>query len=316
MLIDHAEVTFSGGHGGAGLVSFGKMRKSGPDGGNGGDGGDVYVRAVSDLTLLNQFSAKQEFSGGNGFKGGQNKKTGKEGEDIEVLLPVGTSIVNKATGELIVELTEFNQKVLLCKGGKGGKGNWEFRSSRNTTPMFAQPGLPGDKLEVFIELKLIAEYGLIGLPNAGKSSLLNELTNANAKTGNYSFTTLSPNLGVFNGKIIADIPGLIEGASEGRGLGISFLKHIEKVKVLLHCISLDSQTPLEDYKTVRKELGNYNKALLLKKELLLLTKSDIVEPEIVAKVIKQFKNQNRIIIPISIYDLHSLEKLKSSLSLL
>jgi GTPase len=313
MLIDRAEIIVKGGHGGAGLVSFGKMTRSGPDGGNGGRGGDLYVRAVSDITLLNQFSQETKFTGGRGGNGGQNKRTGKGGEDLELLLPIGTSLIDKETGEVVLELTEIGQRELLCEGGKGGRGNWEFRSSRNTTPMKAQPGLPGDVKHLIVELKLIAQYGFIGLPNAGKSSLLNEITNAHAKTANYAFTTLSPNLGVLNGKVIADIPGLIEGASDGRGLGISFLKHIEKVKVLLHAISVESKDPMKDYKTVRTELGNYSKALLKKEEVILLTKADLVDKKIIQKLEKRFLKKAKKVLPISIHDWESLEKLKKEL---
>ncbi len=313
MLIDRAEIKVKGGHGGAGIVSFGKMSKSGPDGGNGGRGGDLYVRAVSDITLLNQFSEKTIFWAEDGQSGGRNKRTGRNGNDFELLLPLGTMLINKNTGETIVELTEIDQQELICAGGKGGRGNWEFRGPRNTTPMKSQPGLPGEEKEVIVELKLIAEYGLIGLPNAGKSSLLNELTNAKAKTANYAFTTLSPNLGVFNGKIIADIPGLIEGASDGRGLGISFLKHIEKVSVLLHCISLESKDPILDYKTVRNELGNYNKTLLKKREIILLTKADLVDEKTVEKLKKVFGKKVKEVLAISIHDWEGLEQLREEL---
>jgi GTPase len=313
MLIDRAEIILRGGQGGNGIVSFGKMTKSGPDGGNGGNGGDLYVRAVSDMTLLNQFGPKTEFDAERGVSGGQDKMTGRRGKDLEILLPVGTSLIDMETGRTIVELTKVDQRELVCKGGKGGRGNWEFRSSRNTTPKEAESGKPGEERRVIVELKLIAEYGFIGLPNTGKSSLLNELTNAKAKTGNYSFTTLSPDLGVYKGKVIADIPGLIEGASHGRGLGISFLKHIEKVRILLHCISLESKDPVDDYKTVRNELGSYNKKLLNKDEIILLTKRDLVDDKTAAKFEKVFLKKSKNVIPISIHDFESLEKLKEKL---
>lgn len=314
MLIDHAEIVLKGGHGGAGIVSFGKMTKSGPDGGNGGRGGDLYVRAVSDLTRLNQFSQKTIFEAQNGFNGGADKMTGRGGKDLEILLPVGTSLIDQDTGRVIVELNKIDQKELLCVGGIGGRGNWEFRGPRNTTPMQSETGKAGEEKQVIVELKLIAEYGFIGLPNAGKSSLLNELTNAKAKTGNYSFTTLSPNLGVYNGKVIADIPGLIEGASHGRGLGISFLKHIEKVRILLHCIDLTSEDPMEDYKTVRKELGAYNKILLSKKEIIIGTKADLVEERVASVFVKYFSKRHSEVMTVSIHDWGSLERLKEILS--
>lgn len=310
MLIDSAEVTFKGGHGGAGLVSFGKMSRSGPDGGNGGKGGDLYIRAVSDITLLGQFSAETSFSAGNGEKGGKKKSSGKGGVDLEILLPIGTSLIDKKSGTTLFELTKLNQKELVAKGGIGGKGNWEFRSAKNTTPEFAQSGLPGEKMDLLLSLKLIADYGLIGLPNAGKTSLLNELTNAKAKTGDYAFTTLIANIGVFKSQFLADIPGLIEGASKGRGLGIGFLKHIEKVDTLLHCISADSKNPIKDYGIVRQELSTYNSDLLKKSEILLVTKSDLVDKKVLKAIIRKLSTLNPKILPVSIHDWESLERLK------
>lgn len=305
MFVDGVDVLVEAGHGGAGRVSFGKMRKSGPDGGNGGKGGDIYFKSSSDLTLLNQFTSKTYFKAQDGEMGGRMNRTGKKGKDTEIVIPVGTSIIEKNTGWTIFEFTEKDQLKLICKGGIGGKGNTEFKSSRNTTPMNAQKGLPGEKFEVTLNLKLIADFGLIGLPNAGKSSLLNELTKANAKVGNYSFTTLSPNIGVmpYTGKILADIPGLVEGASNGKGLGIKFLKHIEKVKVLIHCISAESNNFEKDYKTVRNELKSYGSGLDSKKEIILITKSDLIN------VHKKFKSA----LYVSIYDFESLKKLKKLL---
>lgn len=314
MLIDRIEVVFKGGHGGTGIVSFGKMVRSGPDGGNGGRGGDLYVKASSDITLLNQFSHKTVFSAQNGYPGERKNKTGKGGADIEVSLPVGTNLVDKNTGQTILELTKIGEKILLCKGGKGGKGNREFRSAIRQAPRIFQKGLPGDEKELILSLKLIADFGLVGLPNAGKTSLLNELTRAQAKIANYPFTTLSPNLGVFAGKFLADIPGLIEGASEGKGLGISFLKHIEKVEVILHCISCESSSVVKDYQTVRSEMEKFNPELTEKEELILLTKSDLVDTQNLEKLVKKLKTKVKKVLPVSIHDWESLEKLKSLLS--
>ncbi len=313
MLMDTAIVTLAGGHGGAGIVSFGKKARSGPDGGNGGKGGDLYVRATSDITLLNQFNVQSSFTAPDGKPGGKYRQSGKDGEDMELLLPKGTSIFDTETGEFILELTEIGQKELLCIGGKGGRGNYEFRSAKNTTPEYAQSGLRGQKRGLKLVLKLIADFGLIGLPNAGKSSLLNELTNAKAKIGDYAFTTLSPNLGIMNGKVIADIPGLIEGASTGKGLGIGFLKHIEKVGVLIHCIEADSIDPLKDYKVVHEEIKSYNKVLLQKPEIILITKSDLVDKKIITKLKKDFGKKSTNVLPVSIHDFESLEKLKAAL---
>lgn len=302
MLIDKVDVTFSAGRGGNGKVSFKKIGR-GPDGGNGGRGGDVFITTSSDLTILYQFSRQTEFKAEDGIDGSSNIKSGHKGEDLTITLPVGTTLINKDTNKTVLELSEVGQTVKLLKGGDGGKGNFEFRSARNTTPMNAQKGFAGESLNLTLNLKLIADFGLIGLPNSGKSSLLNELTNSNAKIGNYAFTTLSPNLGVVNGKVIADIPGLIEGASEGKGLGINFLKHIEKVKVLVHCIDATSSDYKKDYETVRNELGKYNPEMLKKKEIILLTKSDLAEGKV------SFKTA----IPISIHDFDSIQKLKGLL---
>lgn len=313
MLIDTAEITVRGGHGGAGIVSFGKMMRSGPDGGNGGRGGDFYVKVSSDITLLSQFSHKTVFSAGNGYPGERKNKTGKGGVDLEVLLPVGTSLIDKRTGEIILELNEVGERKLLCAGGLGGRGNREFRSPTRQTPEIFQPGLPGEERKLVLSLRLIADFGLVGLPNAGKSSLLNELTNAQAKIANYPFTTLSPNLGVYQGKFLADIPGLIEGASEGRGLGIQFLKHIEKVGVILHCISSESANLIKDYKTVRAEMDKFNPELIKKTEIILLTKSDLAPDEYISKAVKKLKAKSKKVLPVSIHDWESLEKIKKLL---
>ena len=229
-------------------------------------------------------------------------------------MPVGTLITDEKGSE--IELTTIGQDVLLAKGGLGGRGNESFKSPNNTTPTYAQKGLKGQEKRLKIKLKLIADFGLIGLPNAGKSSLLNEITNANIKIGDYPFTTLEPNLGVLNGKVLADIPGLIEGASEGKGLGHKFLKHIEKVKLLLHCISCESDDPLKDYKIIREELKKFNPDLLNKKEMILLTKSDLKETERspLAARTKLKKIGEKEVIPISIHDWDSIQILTKVLS--
>jgi len=295
MLIDSAEITVRGGYGGSGIAK----KPKGPDGGNGGKGGDVYIRCSSNLYLLKEFSQKVLFTAGNGGIGARNNKTGKEGKDIEILLPVGTSIYEKKTGKLIVELSKINERVLLCRGGRGGIGG-----------ITSERGERGEEKILYLNLRIIANFGIIGLPNAGKSSLLNELTNAQAKVASYPFTTLEPNLGVFEGKCLADIPGLIEGASRGKGLGTTFLKHIEKVEVLLHCISCETANCLKDYQTVRNELSAFKTELTKKPEVIILTKTDLVDTSYVLKQIKLLKKINKKVFPVSIHDYQSLEKLK------
>lgn len=312
MLIDEVEITLKAGHGGAGRVSFNPGKKKGPSGGNGGKGGDIYITVTSDLLALNQFSKTKYKEAENGQMGENYQKSGKDGENLNIQMPLGTEALDLKTGEVFV-LDNLDQQILICKGGLGGKGNYELRSSRRTTPLYAQKGLSGQERNLKVELKFLADFGLIGLPNAGKSSLLNELTQANVKTADYPFTTLEPNLGVWEGKIIADIPGLIEGASEGKGLGIKFLKHIEKVKLLIHCIAADSANILEDYKTVINELDSYNPEIIKKKEIILLTKSDLLTKEEIKQKIKSLKVLKKDILSISIYDWDSLQKLRELL---
>lgn len=309
MLIDEVEIVIKAGDGGGGMVSFGKGAKSGPDGGNGGKGGDVHIIASSDLTLLNQFQSESLVSAEDGVDGGRDKMFGRMGEDLYLNLPIGSRLEDLDTGE-VFELKRTGDKFLLCRGGVGGIGNHELRSAKNTTPKYSISPKPGKSRRLKIVLSFIADFGLIGLPSSGKSSLLNELTSANVKTAQYHFTTLSPNLGVLsNKKIVADIPGLIEGASKGKGLGIKFLKHIQKVGLLLHCISSDSLDALKDYEVVRKELGEYDKKLLEKDEVILLTKSDLKDEKGIKKIKSRLKNLNRKIISTSIYDESSLESL-------
>lgn len=317
MFIDEVEISFKAGNGGPGKVSFFPGKHSGPDGGNGGFGGDFYIKASSNITNLNNFLGKHVISAPDGVPGGSNNRAGSKGDDLEVNLPIGTLLIDTVTGEKL-ELSQENQKILLCIGGKGGKGNSEFKSSSNTAPHYAQKGLRGQKRNFKVIVRMIADFGLIGLPNAGKSSLLNELTNSNAQVASYPFTTLQPNLGVLNEqvlssrnrKVIADIPGLIEGASTGKGLGIKFLKHIEKVHLLLHCISSESEDVIADYQTIMKELEEYNPQLAQKEQIILLTKSDLVDKKSLDKKISQLKKFQKRVIPVSIHDLDSLESLK------
>lgn len=312
MFTDEIEITLKAGHGGAGRVSFMPGSRSGPDGGNGGVGGNLYIVASRNISNLNSYVGKAIISAENGEMGDRNKKTGLDGKDLELRFPLGSQFIDKDT-EYEIELSEDGQRVLVCIGGKGGKGNFEFRSSTNTTPKYAQKGLRGQEKHFKIIVRMIADFGLIGLPNAGKSSLLNELTNATVKVADYPFTTLEPNLGAIEEKIIADIPGLIEGASLGKGLGIKFLKHIEKVKLLLHCISSESENVALNYKTVLQELEKFNPQLSKKKQIILLTKSDLLDKKEMDKKIKLLKKFQEVVLPVSIHDLEAIEKLKTLL---
>lgn len=307
MLIDEVDIVIKPGHGGPGKVSFRGKKGGGPDGGNGGKGGDIFVEVTSDLYALNRFVSKKVLDAPNGEPGGSNEKSGSNANDLILIMPIGTFITDGEGKE--IELDELGKKVLLAEGGLGGKGNAFFKSPRNTTPRYAQPGLRGEEKKLNLKLKLIADFGLIGLPNAGKSSILNELTNATAKIGDYPFTTLEPNLGMLNNKVLADIPGLIEGASEGKGLGHKFLKHIEKVKLLLHCISSESENPVKDYKIIQKELKEYSPALLEKQEIILLTKSDLIDKKDLDKKLNSLAKTKKQIIPVSIHNWESLQSL-------
>jgi GTP-binding protein len=308
MFIDEAKIMVKGGHGGAGRVAFFRNKK-GPSGGDGGPGGDVYAVVSNNLTQLQTFISKTKYIAGNGGPGGQNKRTGKYGGDLLIKVPVGTTFIDVVT-KAEITINEKNPRVLLCRGGKGGLGNSAFKSPTNRVPQHAEHGHEGEEKNFNLILRLIANFGLIGLPNAGKSSLLNKLTSANVKTANYPFTTLEPNLGVFNGKVIADVPGFIEGASTGKGLGIKFLKHIEKVDMIFHCISVETQDLASQYNMVVKELKAYNPRLPEKKSIILLTKIDLINEKEVEKKVKELKKFNKDILPVSIYDKKSLDKLK------
>ncbi|MCK9578299.1 GTPase ObgE [bacterium] len=314
MLIDDVTIKIKAGDGGAGAVAFNKVVCSlGPTGGSGGRGGSVYAIGVSELDALQQFRFKKVLEAEKGINGKGQFVDGTSGQDIVLKFPVGTIIHNLTTGA-DTEMTTVGEKILLAKGGKGGKGNFQFRSSRNTTPMESQPGTPGEEFELRLELKMMADIGFVGLPNVGKSSLLKELTDANPKVANYPFTTLEPNLGVYYELILADIPGLIERASSGKGLGIKFLRHVERTKILFHFIASDSATPITDYKTIRKELGKYNKELLNKEEYVFLSRSDTVDKKEIEKKIKAFKKYNGNIKAFSIYDYDSMEEFKKVLN--
>ena len=299
MLVDDVIIEISAGHGGKGAVAFNKnMMSLGPAGGSGGRGGSIFFVGTSDLSKLNQFRFKKEIKAEDGRDGRGQFVDGKSGPDLIILVPVGTVLHNTATNET-KEVTTIGEQTLIAKGGGGGRGNFHFRSPKNTSPKIAEEGNPGESFTARLELKMIADIGLAGLPNVGKTSLLNRLTRATAKVGNYAFTTLEPNLGAYYELIIADLPGLIEGASSGKGLGIKFLRHIERTKEIFHLVSAESENPIEDYKTVRNELLKYSKDLANKKETVFISKSDSRTEEELSNIIALFKKEEIKAEPIS-----------------
>jgi GTP-binding protein len=313
MITDEVKIKLRAGRGGDGVVAFNKTKMTlGPTGGRGGNGGNVYFEGVSDITALNKYKTNREYFAEDGKNGKGDQSSGHEGKDLVLTVPIG-SVLFDAKNKKEFDITKAGEKILVAKGGLGGRGNFFFRSSRNTTPKEFEEGSAGEEFEFAVELRLIADIGLIGLPNAGKSSLLNELTNANAKVANYSFTTLEPNLGVIDQLVIADIPGLIEGASRGKGLGIKFLKHIRRTKILVHCVSAESDDPKRDYSIVRKELEDFAKDLTSKKEILLLTKSDLIPEKDLKKKMTLLKKINPDVLPVSIHDWDSLKTLSEKL---
>ncbi|MEK9186000.1 MAG: GTPase ObgE [Patescibacteria group bacterium] len=314
MLIDDVTISVLAGNGGRGAVAFNKNKMSlGPVGGSGGNGGNIYCEGVSDLSALRQFRFKKKLVAANGENGRGQFVDGHTGMDLILKVPVGT-VIHNLEKDVSEEITAINQRLLVARGGRRGKGNFLFRSSRNTSPKQFQPGLPGETFTLRLELKLIADVGLIGFPNAGKSSLLNELTRATAKVANYPFTTLEPNLGTYYELIIADIPGLIENASLGKGLGVKFLQHIERTSILFHLIPADSAEPAKEYAVIRKELKAYNPKILDKKEFLFLSKSDLADEKDIKKKIATLRKLNPNVMPVSIHDSESLEKIKKLLN--
>ncbi|OIP85188.1 Obg family GTPase CgtA [Candidatus Roizmanbacteria bacterium CG2_30_33_16] len=307
MFIDEAVITIQGGKGGNGKVAF-FPKRGGPCGGFGGAGGNVYFSASHNYINLNRFFKVREYAAGDGAPGEAFLRSGKNGKDLKLQVPENTTIIDLDKNTETV-LTSNNSSLLICRGGKGGGGNEMFKTATLQTPRKFQVGFVGEKKRIKLILKLIADIGLIGLPNAGKSSLLNALTKAQAKVAAYPFTTLEPNLGELDGRIIADIPGLIEGASTGKGLGTKFLKHVEKVKLLLHCISSESIDLERDYQVVIDEMKKYNPVLLKKKQIILLTKTDLITSSEVKKKIKILEKIGMKVIALSIHDDKSLENL-------
>lgn len=304
-LVDEITISAKAGDGGNGVVRWLHLKGkeySGPAGGNGGNGGDVYIRGVRDINLLARYRGSKEFAAENGADGGNQNKIGKSAEDLIINLPTGSIVTNTLTHE-VFDLTHEDETILVLKGGRGGIGNAAFKSSVNRRPEESTPGAKGEEGIFFIELRLIADAGFVGLPNAGKTSLLNALTEAGAKVAAYPFTTLDPNLGMLFGTVLADIPGLIEGAAEGKGLGYKFLRHIARTRLLVHCVSLQSESPLGDYDAVRKEIEAFESGLLReKKELVVLTKSDTTTTEEIKKVVEMFQERGHASAVVSVLD--------------
>jgi GTPase len=311
MLIDNVTLTIKAGNGGNGAATF-KPFRGGPDGGNGGNGGDILIQGSTNLNDLSSFRYKKIIRAENGGNGTKHNGFGKNAEHIVLSVPLGTRITDVDTGKYI-EINDVRTPVYVVRGGTGGFGNVKFKSATNQAPRNHEPGTTGESRNVLMELRIIAEIGLIGLPNAGKSSLLTVLTHATPTIGAYPFTTLEPNIGMMDTHLIADIPGLIEGASRGVGLGIKFLKHIEKTKILVHCIDVTVDDPMKAYETVRNEFKAYNPLLLEKKEIIFLNKTDLTDKKKVQEITKLFMPLQKEIFAGSAHDKNSILALKQLL---
>lgn len=288
MFTDYVKIYVSAGKGGNGAISFRHEKyvaAGGPDGGDGGKGGDVYFKVDKDANTLIEFRYKKKFKAQNGENGQGARKYGKSGEDLIINVPIGTVIKDASTNEILADLSKSEEKVLILKGGRGGLGNSHFATATRQAPRFAQDGEPGEEKELILELKLLADVGLIGFPNVGKSTFLSVVTSASPKIANYHFTTIDPNLGVVKSKygdsfVIADIPGIIEGASEGAGLGLQFLRHIERTRLLLHFIDVsgsEGRNPVDDYKKINEELRKYSEKLANRKQIIVASKFDLMQ---------------------------------------
>ncbi|GBD88374.1 GTPase Obg [bacterium BMS3Abin03] len=292
MFIDYAVIEVAAGKGGDGAVAFRREKfvpKGGPAGGNGGRGGSVILEAHHNLNTLLDFRYKRKYKAANGEQGGNSLKDGKGGEDVVIKVPVGTIIKDFESKEVLYDLDEDGKRIILAKGGKGGKGNSNFATSTNQAPRYAEPGKPGEYKKIILELKLIADVGLVGFPNAGKSTLISTISAARPKIADYPFTTLEPNLGIvqyrdYDSFTVADIPGIIEGAHEGKGLGHKFLRHIERTKIILFLIDITSENYEKDYEVLFNEMKNYSGKLARKKILVSLSKADLADEEKIKEV--------------------------------
>ena len=321
--IDEVRIVAISGHGGPGAVTFRREKSipfGGPDGGDGGNGGTVYFIADEGVNTLIDFRGKKIFKAEDGDPGAGRQLNGKDGADQILKVPVGTIIKNADTGAVIADLKEHGEKVIIAEGGNGGRGNLNFKSATNQAPRIAQPGLPGVELNLDLELKLLADLALVGLPNAGKSTLISSISAARPKIADYPFTTLEPNLGVVTlgerSFVVADIPGLIEDASEGKGLGIKFLKHIERTKALVHLVDvswcLDEYEAFEQYVVIRNEITKYSENLANKREIVCLTKIDAMTDEEIEKFKKFFEEQlDKKVLPISGVSGKNIDNLKA-----
>ena len=300
--VDYVKVDVFSGNGGKGSAHFHREKyitKGGPDGGDGGRGGHIIFIADKSLWTLHHFKYKRHFKAGHGGDGSGSRSSGADGKDIYIKVPLGTVIKNSLTDKVIYETIEDGEEKIILEGGMGGLGNWNFRSSTNQAPRYSQPGIKGKETQITLELKVLADVGLVGFPNAGKSTLLKTITSAKPKIGNYEFTTLKPNLGIveyrdYRSFVIADIPGIIEGASEGKGLGYHFLRHIERNSVLLFLISCESEKIVDQYNILLNELGKYNPELLDKDRIIVVSKSDLIDQKrkdkIALEISKEIKN--------------------------
>ncbi len=318
--IDLAVIHIRSGAGGSGCTSFRRekfIEFGGPDGGDGGKGGDVIVKAISNLNTLVDFKYKKHYFAKNGRPGMGQNKTGANGDDIIINVPLGTEVLLENKKTVLVDLVKDGQQYVIAEGGSGGWGNSRFKSSTNQAPRQSKKGHSGSELTLWLRLKLLADIGLVGLPNVGKSSLLSVMSNAKPKIGNFSFTTLTPNLGLVSYKqrdfILADIPGVIEGANLGKGIGIQFLGHIERCKILVHVLDISSDNILADFETTLKELGDYKSDLLPKIKCVVLNKVDAIKGQRLDKIIELFSQIGIRVLPVSTFSRIGIDKLKDQL---
>jgi GTP-binding protein len=320
--VDYVKLTVKSGKGGRGSTHLRREKyvpKGGPDGGDGGDGGGIIVVGDSNLWTLQSFRFKKHFKAGNGGDGSGSKKSGLSGKNILIKVPLGTIIKDSITEKTILEINEDKEEIVLLRGGKGGLGNSHFKSPTNQTPRYSQSGLPGQELQITLELKVLADVGLVGYPNVGKSTLLSVLSDAKPKIADYEFTTLKPNLGIvsmsdYRSFVMADIPGIIEGASEGRGLGHYFLRHIERNSILLYIIPVDSKNVKKDFEVLKKELIKYNPELADKDFIIAFSKSDLMDEELLEEFQNILKNEFKsfpftIFSSVSSYGINSLKEI-------